>query len=284
MKIGVSSYSFSKYITDTKCDYFKVCDMAKELGFDGIEFIDLDNKSWGITDDPMKTAREIREYCEKIELPIIAYTIGADFLNREPEAEIERVCEALRVAKELGAPVLRHDVCYSLPKKHPYSYRDAIKEMAPKIRRVTEYAATLGIRTCTENHGYIFQAPERVEELILAVGHENYGWLCDMGNFLCADADPVESVKIAAPYTFHSHAKDFIFKSNREARPNGFFGTLGENHLRATVIGHGYVNVPACVKILKKAGYDGWLSIEFEGMEENLPALKAGLEYLKNCI
>lgn len=284
MRIGVSSYSFNKYIMETKCDYFKICDIAKEYGFEGIEFIELDNKNWGITDDPIKTAAEIREYCKKIDLEIIAYTIGADFLNREPEAEIERVCEALSVAKELGAPVLRHDVCYSLPKKHLYSYRDAIKEMAPRIRRVTEYAATLGIRTCTENHGHIFQAPERVEELILAVNHENYGWLCDMGNFLCADADPVASVKVAAPYAFHSHAKDFIFKSNRERCPAGFIRTLGDNHLRGTVIGHGVVNVPACVSVLKNAGYDKWLSIEFEGMEENLPALKAGLEYLKTCV
>lgn len=281
MKIGVSSYSFTKYITQNKCDYFKVCDLAKELGFEGIEFTDLDNPNYGITNDPMKTAAEIREYCKKLGLEITAYTIGADLLNRDPEEEIARVCDCVRVAKELGAPLLRHDVCYSLPQKHLYSYRDAIKEMAPRIRRITEFAASLGIRTCTENHGYIFQKPERVEELILAVGHENYGWLCDIGNFLCADADPVTSVAIAAPYAFHAHAKDFLFKSNSLPCPPEFFNTVNGNHLRGTVIGHGVVNIPACIAVLKKAGYDKWLSIEFEGAEENLPALKNGLEYLK---
>ena len=34
MKIGVSSYSFGKYIRETGCDYFKVCDIAKEIGCD----------------------------------------------------------------------------------------------------------------------------------------------------------------------------------------------------------------------------------------------------------
>ena len=68
MKFGVSSYSFSKYIMQTKCDYFKICDIAKEIGYDGIEFINLDNKNWGITDDPIKTAGEIKEYCAKIGL------------------------------------------------------------------------------------------------------------------------------------------------------------------------------------------------------------------------
>ncbi|NLG26104.1 MAG: sugar phosphate isomerase/epimerase, partial [Clostridiales bacterium] len=31
----------------------------------------------------------------------------------------------------------------------------------------------------------------------------------------------------------------------------------------------------------KAAGYDGWLSLEFEGHEDNLPALRRGLAYLK---
>ena len=37
MKIGVSSYSFSKYLADTKCGYEAICDIAKNMGFDGIE-------------------------------------------------------------------------------------------------------------------------------------------------------------------------------------------------------------------------------------------------------
>jgi len=281
MKIGVSSYSFRKYIIEKKCDYFKICDLAKEMGFDGIEFTPLEDKKYGITDDPIKTATELKGYCAQIGLEIIAYTVGANLVTDNPEAEVKALKERVDVAEALGAPVLRHDVCSKLRSKPLYSYRDAITEMVPLIREVTEYAASKGIRTCTENHGYIFQKPERVEELILAVGHENYGWLCDMGNFLCADADPVKAVTIAAPYTVHAHAKDFIYKDGSVARPSGFFGTAGGNHLRGTVIGHGVVPINNCLTILKNAGYDGYVSVEFEGMEECLPGIKAGLEFLK---
>ena len=41
MKIGVSSYSFSRYMKHTGANYLKICDLAREMGFDGIEFIDL---------------------------------------------------------------------------------------------------------------------------------------------------------------------------------------------------------------------------------------------------
>ena len=105
-----------------------------------------------------------------------------------------------------------------------------------------------------------------------------------MGNFLCADADPVKACTIAAPHAFHVHAKDFLFKSGEYDCPEGFFSTLGKNHIRGTVVGHGTVPVKNCVNALKRGGYDGWLSIEFEGMEECLPAIKAGLDFLKKTV
>jgi sugar phosphate isomerase/epimerase len=44
------------------------------------------------------------------------------------------------------------------------------------------------------------------------------------------------------------------------------------------------IPVPQCVKILKKAGYDGYLSLEFEGWEENIPALESGFAFLKSIV
>ena len=177
---------------------------------------------------------------------------------------------------------MRHDSTFVLPDKPFYSYREAIKDMAPVIRRITEYAKSKGIRTCTENHGMIMQAPERMEQLIREVANENYGWLVDIGNFLVVDYNPVEAVKIAAPYAFHVHAKDFIVKKGDTVKPYGFGTTSGGNYWRGTVLGHGSVPIINCLSILKRAGYNGWVSVEFEGMENNLDSLRAGIQYLKD--
>ena len=59
MKIGVSSYSFSKYMSATDCSYLDLCDKAKEIGFDGIEFIDLKGEN------VIELAKEIKAHCEK---------------------------------------------------------------------------------------------------------------------------------------------------------------------------------------------------------------------------
>ena len=278
MKIAVSSYSYQQKIKTGEMTQRDAIRVAKEMGFDAIEFTELPG------DDKIALAKKLRAHCDEIGLPIAAHSLGADFINRDTEAEIKRVCEAIDVAAILGAGSVRHDVCYALKKEHLYSYREAIKEMAPAIRRITEYGASKGIRTTTENHGYIFQDPERVEALILAVGHENYGWLCDIGNFLCADCDVVRAVSTAAPYTYHVHVKDFLMKSGACDKPEGFFDTRGGNYLRGTILGHGEVPVATAIKALKRAGYDGYVSLEFEGMEENIPALEAGLAFLKKVI
>ena len=276
MKIGVSSYSFSKYMQQTGADYFAVCDLAKKMGYDAIEFIDLSLEVQP-ADSLAELAKDIRRHCEEIDLPIAAYTVGADFLRPD---EARAVMEKVDIADALGAKVLRHDAAWSLPEG--MDWRELIEKIAPDIRRVTEYAAQKGIRTCTENHGYILQDAERVETLIRTVNQPNYGWLVDMGNFLCADDQPVHAVPIAAPYAFHVHVKDFLYKPADAENPGqGWFPSRNGSYLRGTVAGHGVVPIRRCLQTLKSAGYDGVVSYEFEGMEENLPALEAALAFLR---
>ena len=277
MKIGVSSYSFAKWQAQTGADLFALCDQAKELAFDGIEFTALKSE------DPVSEAKKLREKCENIGLPIIAYTVGANLLCDDPDGEAERLMRCVDVAEALGVSLMRHDVATKLREREGYTWQTAAEEMAPRIRAVTEYAAARGIRTCTENHGFLFQDSRRVETLIRLVDHPNYGWLVDLGNFLCADEDLKKAVRRAAPYAVHVHAKDFLYrkKDPRLPDPVGFFKNRNGNFLRGTVVGHGVVPVTEDIRVLRAAGYNGWLSLEFEGMEENIPALSAGLQYLR---
>jgi sugar phosphate isomerase/epimerase len=137
----------------------------------------------------------------------------------------------------------------------------------------------------SENHGFFAQDALRVEKLINAVNNPNYGWLVDMGNFTCADENPAISVGIAAPYAFYVHAKDFIIKPADGPNPGKFFfQSRNGNYLRGTIVGQGNVPVKHCLMALKRAGYDGYVAIEFEGMEDCLLALEAGCENLKRYI
>ena len=285
MKTSVSTYSFNRYLQDTKCSYSKICDLAKEMGFDGIEFIDLYNEKWCKTQDEFEMAREIREHCKKIGLEIVSYTVSSSKFLQDPAKELERLKIRVDIAKELGAPLMRHDVTFDLKNEPLYTYRDAIEELYPYINELSNYAKAKGIKTCTENHGFEFGSSKSVEEVIKKVNNENFGWLVDIGNFLCVDEDPITAVATASKYAFHVHVKDFLFKSGEVLKPGGWWTvTTGGNYLRGTILGHGVVPVKACVNALKRVGYNGYLSLEFEGREENLDGIKDGLEYLKRVI
>lgn len=280
MKIGVSSYSFAHYMSQTGADYLKICDLAAQMGYDAIEFVDLSEE---ISKKPIEdTAREIADHAAKLGLSVAAYTVGANLLADDPEKEIERLKGCVDIAVLLGAKVMRHDCCWGPKKIARYTWQDAVKETAPRIREIAEYAFSRGVVTCTENHGTFMQDSNRVETLIRTVDHPNYGWLVDMGNFLCADEDSVHAVGVAAPYAVHVHCKDFLFKKGSEINPGrGWFQSRGGNYLRGTILGHGVVPVKQCLNILQNAGYQGTVSVEFEGMEENLHALETALKYLK---
>lgn len=287
MRLSVSSYSYLSHMEKTGASYFDICDLAKKTGFEAIEFIPLDLNYGRDHATVQELASALNDYCRSIGLDICAYTVPADFLSGsggDIQKEIAKLKGCVDIAALLGAKLMRHDIARQLNEKCK-SYRDVIRIAAPAIREVAEYAALKGIRTCSENHGFLMQDAQRVEELILAVNHANYGWLVDMGNFACADQDCAYAVGIAAPYAFHVHAKDFLIKPGTQIDPGmGWFRSRSGNYLRGTVAGHGAIPIVQCVSVLKKAGYDGFLSLEFEGMEENLTAIEAGYAYLKQAI
>ena len=282
MKIAVSSYSFSQAMNDGRMKIQDTLPKAKQMGFEGIEIV-----RGGLDDAGMRAlAKELKTISDGEGLPIIAYMVGADFLKEGLDKQVDILKKEAEVAAILGAPRMRHDSTSGVDANgKQYTVEEALPIVAEGYRRVTEFAAGLGVHTMIENHGYFFQAAERVKKLIDTVNHPNFGWLVDMGNFMCAGQKSVDAVKIAAPYAVHAHAKDFFFKSKDEYTPSqGWFGTSLGDHLRGTIIGHGAVNVPECLKILTSAGYDNWLSVEFEGMEECVKSIEFGLNNLKEML
>jgi sugar phosphate isomerase/epimerase len=284
MKYGVSSYSFARMYNDqfTQLDAAK---KAKEMGFDFFELAELHVPEGK---DKLEYAKEFAAACKEIGIGMGNYTIGADFLNTKEgsvEGEIERLKKEIDVAEALGATGVRHDATAGFTKDSVVTGRgfpNALPYIVQGYKAVTEYAQTKGIRTMIENHGRFCQESQRVEQIICGVNSPNFGALIDVGNFTCADENPTAAVGRLAPFAFHVHAKDFIFKSGSEPNPGeGFFTTRGGNYLRATIIGQGNVPVYQCFRILKESGYDGTLAVEFEGMEDNLTAIRIGLANLK---
>ena len=285
MKISVSSYSFSQLLNSGEHTQLSLIVLAKEMGFDAIEFTDLCPPE-GVSEEDY--ARQIKAESERVGLPVSSYTIGADFINTDSiEDEIARVCKKVDIAAILGVKVMRHDATSGF-KGSDAKYKgfdQALPSLIKGCKAVTDYAKKYGISTCVENHGFFSQESLRVEKLVTGVADENFGLLIDIGNFACADDSSPVAVGRLAPYAKYVHAKDFHIKSGNGINPGrGFFRSRGGNYLRGAIIGHGDIPVFQCLSILKNSGYDGYVSVEFEGMENALDGISTGLENLKRMI
>ena len=284
MKTSVSSYSFASMMMKYGDTHLTIIEKAKNIGFDAIEFTDLDVPE-GQTE--LEYAKAIKAEAQRVGLEISGYSISADLLSGsggDLDKEIERIKAKIDVAEALGTKLVRHDATFSfLNNKRGYNgFVNVLDRLAYGCREITQYAKSKGIRTAVENHGFFCQDSDRIELLVNTVADENFGIQLDMGNFLCVDENPATAVGRCAPYAFNLHAKDFIFKNGEEGYPGaGFMQTRGGNFIRGTVLGHGIVPIKQCISIMKSNGYDGYITLEFEGVEDLNFALQQGFVYMK---
>lgn len=284
MKFAVSSYSLSSLVRNGEKTEKELIAVAKELGFDGIEFAEIHTPDGT---EKEAYAQELKAECEKQGVELVQYSVGADFIygsDGSLEDEISRLKKEVDIAYALGVKGMRHDATggYKDEDKKYKGFEQALPRIIKGYREVTEYAEKKGIKTMIENHGYFCQDSDRVERIITGVSHKNFGALIDMGNFLCADENPVTAVSRLAPFASYIHAKDFHIKRGSEFAPcDGFFKSRGGNFLRGAVLGHGNVPVFQVLNIIKDSGYNGYITLEFEGHEDAVMACKWGLNTLK---
>ncbi|MBE6602404.1 MAG: sugar phosphate isomerase/epimerase [Ruminococcaceae bacterium] len=289
MKISVSSYSYQQKIKAGEMTQLDVPRVASEMGIEGIDFTELKPNDAPTLAEQLDYAAKIRAEAEKYGMTIVGYTVGANLYQGSPEEdekEVERLKGQVDVAVAMGAKVMRHDVCKKERQEDGtvVSFAKMLPTIAANARKITEYAASKGLKTCSENHGYVAQDSDRVEALYNAVNHENYGLLIDFGNFACVDEDSAKAVSRLAPYAFHVHAKDFrIYPHGRVTEEKGF-STRGCNKLVGCAIGEGDIPVAQCVAIMKRVGYDSFMTIEYEGNEDCLVGIEKGYKNLKRFI
>lgn len=283
MKFAICSYSLSSLVRKGEKTEIELLSVAKELGFDAFEFSEI-NPPEG--KDKLTYAKELKAEAEKVGIPIVQYSIGADFLygcDGNLQAEIERLKGEVDVAQALGVSGMRHDTTggYKGEDAEKYTFSDALPRIVEGCRQVSEYAKTKNIKTMTENHGFFSQDSVRVKAIVEGVNYDNFGTLVDIGNFLCVDENPLDAVKNVAEYAFYVHAKDFCVKSKDEIlSSDGFFKNRNGNYLKGVILGHGDVPVLEALSFIKESGYDGYITLEFEGLEEVKMACEYGLNTL----
>ncbi|MBK1441950.1 sugar phosphate isomerase/epimerase [Parapedobacter sp. ISTM3] len=127
------------------------------------------------------------------------------------------------------------------------------------LGRLSEFAAPHGISVIVENHGGISSHGDWLSAVLQEVGKENCGSLPDFGNFY--EYDRYQGVQDLMPFAKGVSAKALTFdKQGNEAN----------------------IDYRKMLQIVKDAGYQGYIGIEYEGKElseeEGIKATKRLLE------
>ncbi len=284
MKAGVSLYSLSKAIEKGEMDVLQAIQWIADNGGEHVEIVPW-NFSLAGNDALIKGI--VRKSAET-GLEISSYTIGGNFITADRaafEKEVERLKGEVDIAHALGVKLMRHDVAWRQPAEATLDAFDKdLPLLAEGCGAVADHARKYGITTSVENHGFHVQGSERVRRLLKAVGRGNFKTTLDIGNFLCVDEDPVCATKSNIAYASMVHLKDFYRRPASLNPGEGWFQSSGGSYLRGAIFGHGDIDAHGALKAICDSGYDGYLSLEFEGLEDCRTGAKIGLDNVRRML
>lgn len=284
MKTGISSYCLSPAMAQGASIY-DVIDYAVALGCEHIEFVPFYTPFVLEQEGRLNESYidSVREKCQNAGLEISTYSVNADLINADPairQKEIARVKLHVDAAHRLGLKYMRHDLAsFRRPfeENTPENFERDFPLMVEGVREIYRYADERGIATTLENHGFFCNGADRLIRILRAADCPNLKMTMDVGNFMCVDEDPVAAVRKCLPYAAIIHFKDFyIREKNRlpgqtemfNCNNGSWFETMAGRMLRGSILGQGDIDIPGIVHEIVRSGFNGYLSLEFEGMEE----------------
>ena len=271
MKLGMTMYSFNSYFRAGKIDVSKFIEFC---GAEGVEAVDLLAYYWkDESTEPEQATQHLRQHG----IELAAYAIGNNFVQADEaqfHEQVEVVKRGIAMAKRLGAPTLRVFGGHAPGMVPEEALALAVKGLSAVAPHAEDHAVTLAV----ENHGGIPGTSEQVLRLLDEVGSPAVRAMLDLGNFLAVGQSPSEAVPELVPYAAHVHAKDFriLPLDSQEGHP-----VEGADYrLAACAVGDGDLDYDFLLQALHDGGYQGSVSIEAEGPEDDAEGARKSIAFL----
>lgn len=276
MKVGLYSISCSgTWFNDRPAlTVEEFMDTAKKYGYEGVE-IDLKRPHGSPLDLDEKRCKEIKAYADKLGLEICAVAANNCFASIVPEQlenELLMVREQIKIAKMLGAPVLRvfaawrgivkRDGIATYEVTHTPNYWGALKyqlhqSVAACLKECVKWAEEAGVVLALQNHEPII---ENYQDMLDFVAEINSPWLkCCFDAPCCGYYEEVQTDEYIRNATLAVGKLQMITHANAEFKENAD-GSVEMIHYDNKMA---LTNYPMFIKTLKEVGYEGWLTYEF---------------------
>ena len=261
-KLSLAQWSLHNAIWKRQLDPYDFTAKAKELGFEGVEFVNQ------LYPDVMKAKDKtaaLKQFITK--LNTAAKTEGVEnvliMIDGEGDLAVPSISERNQAIEnhkawvETAAAMGCHSIRINL-----FGERDEIAwkaQAAESMRKLGEFAAPYKINIIVENHGYLSSNAALVMEMLAEVNLPNCGTLPDFGNF-CLEREAGKRWDAACirEYDRYQGVKELLPKAFAVSAKSHDFDQAGiETH----------TDFKRMLQLVKDAGYTGFIGVEYEGQQ-----------------
>ncbi len=189
---------------------------------------------------------------------------------------VQYVQQAIRFAAEIGCPMVDTvDGAFEVP---GLSLREVFRITCDNYRQCLPWAEDYGVVINVETHGPYTSNIEFMHKLFGHFDSEFLRFNFDTGNTFIAGHDPLEFLKEFRKRLAHCHIKDV--SESLAAALRGRETGIGSS---VAPVGGGVnaANIRKCVEYLRKTKWDGVVSIECHGSDDNV---RASVEFMRGLL
>jgi len=238
---GCCAYSYEKHLRSGKMTMEDFFLKAVDLGIEGVDVTTYYLKST----DPAYLV-SLRRFAFRHGLPFSGAAIGTEMCQSDPakrQTEIANIKKWVDATQWLGASHLR-----VFGGELPPGASDAqgVDWTVETMKPACDYAAQKGITLGIESHGGITSKASNILAILRRVDSPYAGCNLDISNFL---EDPYSQVEALIPYATHTHIRDHYGEPRQP------------------------LDLDRIWPMFAKGGYQGFMSVEYEGDEDPLTAV-----------
>jgi sugar phosphate isomerase/epimerase len=210
--------------------------------------------------DP-EAASRLRDRASSAGISMPCLSVVADLFGPSRAAEAERLKRYARIAAQMGIPLLHHtlfpalDCCAA-----EVPYREVLNAVVPLAREVYDDAADRGVRCVYEDQGLYFNGLKRFQWFLGELDRDA-DVVLDLGNTAFALEDCAGFARAFVKRIVHVHVKDYAIRPSPAPRS---YRLKDGRYAIPAVVGEGDMGIAEALKILARAGYDGYYMLEHE--------------------
>ena len=257
MRLGLAGWSLCRRFDNKGLTLLDYPDVVKNEF--GLDLCELNSPYFASTDE---------DYLEELRRRLSSAGVQAVHISVDAPGDLSSLDEALRAEtveghrKWFGVCTALGCTSFRANTGHVQDPTDAhIAACVKSFAALAQQGEQCGVSICIENHGGLSYNPDSVVRVMDGVGSKYLRTCPDFGNF--PDEIRYAALEKIMPYAAVVHAKFFEFDSQGEDTK---------------------IDAKRCASIIKGAGFDGTLLIEFEGSGDDHDGVAKSIDLLRRYL